>query len=176
MFARWPGGDVGFKTGRGSDVGVLDFDPCHGGFASLRKLEAGYGKLPTTREHVTGGDGAHLLYTLPKGLEALRSMILAPGVELKADGAGVVLPPSNHASGGKYAVLVDTPLAPLPSWVMEMAHELRVLKGGAEQPTESRFELPKRIVESSPSRPPPSPSYCIALMSVRGPVPARARA
>jgi Primase C terminal 1 (PriCT-1)/Bifunctional DNA primase/polymerase, N-terminal len=73
-------------------------------------------------------------------------------VEVKADGAGVVLPPSNHASGGRYEVLVDAPLAPLPSWIVEMACELRVLAGGAEQPTESRFKLPEHIYETASPR------------------------
>ena len=81
------------------------------------------------------------------------SRTIGPGVEVKADGTGVVLPPSKHASGGRYEVLIDAPLAPLPSWVVEIAsRELRVLAGGGEQPTESRFELPERIVESSLSR------------------------
>jgi DNA-binding transcriptional ArsR family regulator len=81
------------------------------------------------------------------------SRTIGPGVEVKADGTGVVLPPSKHASGGRYEVLIDAPLAPLPSWVVEIAsRELRVLAGGGEQPTQSRFELPERIVESSTSR------------------------
>lgn len=81
------------------------------------------------------------------------SRTIGPGVEVKGDRAGVVLPPSKHASGRKYEVLIDAPLVPLPSWVVEIAsRELRVLAGGGEQPTESRFELPERIVESSLSR------------------------
>jgi hypothetical protein len=68
MFTRWPGNSVGLKTGRDSGVAVLDVDPRDGGFASLRKLEAKYDKLPTTREHTTGGGGAHLLYAFPEGL------------------------------------------------------------------------------------------------------------
>jgi len=79
-------------------------------------------------------------------------------VELKADGAGVVLPPSNHASGGVYHALNTAPLAELPSWVLELASKpmLEVVEGEgqgrATQPTESRFELPERIYERAPSR------------------------
>jgi hypothetical protein len=64
------------------------------------------------------------------------SRTIGPGVEVKADGAGLVLPPSTHTSGGSYEVLINTPLAPLPSWVVEIAsRELRVLAGGGERPT-----------------------------------------
>ncbi len=61
----------------------------------------------------------------PKGVEEVPSRTIGPGVEVKADGVGVVLPPSNHASGGSYEVLIDAPVAPLPSWVVEMTRELR---------------------------------------------------
>ena len=155
MFARWPGGNVGLKTGSGSDVVVFDVDPRAGGFASLRKLEAEQEKLPTTREHATGGGGAHLFYALPQDPKSLQSTILAPGIELKADGAGVVLPPSKHASGGRYEVLIAAPLALLPSWVLDEGRRLHAIEGGredvVEQP-ESRFVLPERICEGARNR------------------------
>jgi hypothetical protein len=73
-------------------------------------------------------------------------------VEVKSDGAGVALPPSIHVSGRRYEVLINAPLAPLPSWVAELVSELRVLPGGAEQPTESRFKLPEHIYETASPR------------------------
>jgi DNA-binding MarR family transcriptional regulator len=153
MFAHWPGENVGLKTGRASGTAIIDVDPRNGGMETLRRLQAEHGYLPPTRLHATGGDGFHYVLCYPEGVVEVPSRIIGTGIELKGDGAGIVLPPSNHTSGGSYEVLINAPLAPLPSWVVEIAsRELRVLAGGGEQPTESRFELPERIVESSPSR------------------------
>jgi hypothetical protein len=115
-------------------------------------LQAEHGYLPPTRLHATGGGGFHYALRYPEGVKGLPSRTIGPGIEVKADGAGVVLPPSNHASGGRYEVLIDAPLAPLPWWVAELARELRVLAGGAEQPTESRFKLPEHICETASPR------------------------
>ena len=152
MFARWPGDNVGHKSGRASGTVIIDVDPRNGGMETLGRLQAEHGYFPPTRLHVTGGVGFHYALRYPESVNKVPSRTIGPGVEVKADGAGVVLPPSNHASGGKYEVLVDAPLAPLPSWIVEMARELRVLAGGAEQPTESRFKLPERIYETASPR------------------------
>ncbi len=152
MFSRRPGASVGHRTGRGSGTVAIDVDPRSGGMETMRRLQAEYGHLPPTRLHATGGGGYQYFLCYPDGVKEVPSRTIGPGVEVKADGAGVVLPPSKHASGGRYEILIDAPLAPLPSWVLEMDRKLRVLEGGAERPTESRFELPERIFESSPSR------------------------
>jgi len=72
-----------------------------------------------------------------------------------ADGKGVVLPPSKHTSGRRYEVLIDGPLAPLPSWILEEGSRLRAIEGGEGdrvQPTESRFVLPERICKGARNR------------------------
>lgn len=141
----------------GSPLGVvaLDQDPRHGGFDSLDRLEAEHGKLPDTRLHHTGGGGVHGLFRYPEGVE-LKSKNLAPGLELKAEGSGIVLPPSKHASGGKYRAMNVAPLAPLPSWVLELVlkPDLRVVEGeGQGAPhAEIRYRLPERIYEGSRNR------------------------
>jgi DNA-binding MarR family transcriptional regulator len=153
MFARWPGKNVGLKTGSGSGTIIIDVDPRNSGMETLARLQAEHGYLPPTRLHATGGGGFHYVLGYPEGVKELPSRTIGPGVEVKADGAGVVLPPSNHTSGGSYEVLINAPLAPLPSWVAELANrELRVLAGGAEQPTESRFKLPEHIYETASPR------------------------
>jgi DNA-binding transcriptional ArsR family regulator/predicted transcriptional regulator len=107
---------------------------------------------------VTGGGGYHWVFAFPEGVEWLPSKTLVPGVELKADGVGVLLPPSNHESGGEYSILVDAPLVPLPTWVLErvLKPELTVHEGRSESratlPTESRFELPECIYEGTRNR------------------------
>ena len=153
LFTRWPGKNVGLKTGRASDTVIIDVDPRHGGMETLGGLQAEHGYLPPTRLHATGGGGFQYALRCPEGMVEVPSRTIGPGVEVKADGAGVVLPPSSHASGGRYEVLLRGPLAPLPSWVAEMPdRELRILTGGAESPTESRFKLPGHIYETASPR------------------------
>lgn len=152
LFANKPGCNVGLETGRESGVAVFDVDPRHDGMPSLRELIAKHGGLPLTREHASGGGGLHIFFTYPGELASLKSRILAPGVELKADGAGIVLPPSVHTSRRLYRVLNDAPLAPLPGWVYERRANLEVIEGANEnrdKQGESRFALPGVIGEGS---------------------------
>ena len=60
--------------------------------------------LPTnTRQSLTGGGGRQLFYTAPPGLTIKNQAgMLGPGVDHRADGGLVVLPPSLHASGKRY--------------------------------------------------------------------------
>ena len=55
MFARWPGDNVGHKTGRASGTVIIDVDPRNGGMETLRRLQAEHGHLPPTRLHATSG-------------------------------------------------------------------------------------------------------------------------
>lgn len=98
-FRRWPDSNVGVVTGAASGVAVIDVDPRHGGDRSLERLAAIWLRLPTTVETLTGGGGRHLWFSSDG---PLMSAVLDPGLELKADGAMVVVPPSIHASGQRY--------------------------------------------------------------------------
>lgn len=156
MLSRRPGCNLGLRTGLASGVTVLDVDSYEGGGSSLKRLQKEHGPLPATRLHQSGSSDLHYFFAIPEGLDRLPSRTISPGVELKADGAGVVLPPSNHASGGRYEVLIAGPLAPLPRWVMEPVSKRTVIEGGGkerhERPTRSRYVLPETIYESSPTR------------------------
>ena len=79
---------------------------------------------PLTLEARTGGGGRHLWFSSG---QALPSAVLAPGLELKAERAVVVVPPSVHASGRPYAWRDDrgpeeVRPAPLPGWIEALAH------------------------------------------------------
>jgi hypothetical protein len=90
----WPSANVGILTGRRSDLVVLDVDPRHGGNESLAALVAEHEGLPETVAVETGGGGRHFYFRCPPGTERVRSVTLAGGLELKADGTFVVAPPS----------------------------------------------------------------------------------
>lgn len=131
--AQWPEANLGVRTGSESGLFVLDVDVGKGGDESLFELEEQHGKLPSTPESETGGGGRHVLFAHPGGETGNRAHF-RPGLDLRADGGYIVVPPSNHASGGVYtwdvtAHPLDLPLAPPPAWLLEI---LRTASG--EQP------------------------------------------
>jgi len=102
---------------------AIDVDPRNGGDELLGRYEAAYGKLPHTWTTLTGGGGQHYYFRvkLPK---APRCIALIGGIEIKAEGGYVILPPSMHASGKRYAwdlaaVPREVPLAYAPAWVVD---------------------------------------------------------
>jgi hypothetical protein len=103
---RWwgPGSPLGvaLATGKPSGVWVLDLDGPEGE-ASLATLEAENGPLPATVEALTG-KGRHLYFTMPGTGDVRNSAgMVAPGIDVRGTGGYVVLPPSRHPSGRRYA-------------------------------------------------------------------------
>lgn len=100
-----PTANWGLVTGRESGVWVMDIDPRHGGRESLAKLQAEIGELDTLTT-LTGGGGLHLYFAYPdleSGITVRSRTNWMPGIDIKSDGGYVVLPPSNHFSGGHYS-------------------------------------------------------------------------
>lgn len=104
LFKRFPG-----ATGIGAPVPeeeiVLDVDPRSGGDKSLDRLIREHGPLPPTVTTLTGGrdGGQHLRFRVPRSVKILSGASrLGPGLDVKAAGAYVVLPPSPHPTGGVY--------------------------------------------------------------------------
>lgn len=121
---RWPWANVGLITGGVSGVFVLDVDPRHGGDGSLNNLQAEHGILPATVEANTGGGGFHLFFRHP-GRPVKNAVNIAPGIDIRGDGGLIVLPPSDHASGGRYTWgeltkpnLVE--VAEAPDWLLDL--------------------------------------------------------
>jgi len=114
----------GGATRRAAKMVVLDVDPRSGGDRALARLEEHWGPLPPTPETRTGGGGRHLWLARPSA--ALASVVLAPGLEVKAEAGAVVAPPSLHASGRHYRWAADrSPWdlapAPAPDWLVALA-------------------------------------------------------
>ena len=130
---RWPDANVGVVTGGRSGIVAIDIDPRHGGEDSLAGLERDHGELPETVEAITGGGGRHILFPHPGGY--VKSRNVTPGIDVKADGGYIVVEPSLHASGRRYAWEIshhpeDTDLAPMPGWVLELVREKRARAAG----------------------------------------------
>jgi len=97
---------VGLLCGEPSRVVVIDVDPRNGGMNSLDELERVLpGGLPATLTSETGGGGRHLFYTLPEGVNVKKGPLHKdfPGIDVQGNGSQVVLPPSRHKSGLRYA-------------------------------------------------------------------------
>jgi hypothetical protein len=121
-FNHWANANIGIVTGEISNLIVIDIDPEHGGDASLDRLELQFGRLPSTIEAITGGEGRHLYFAHPGGLIGNRTG-LAQGIDLRGDGGYIAAPPSIHPSGRPYAWAAgrspeDVTLAALPRWVL----------------------------------------------------------
>lgn len=121
---HFPTCNVGVATGLGSRIVVLDEDPQNGGDESLAELERLHGLLPRTACQRTGGGGRQFFFDA--GTEPLTnsSSKIAPGLDFRAEGGQVVLPPSVSGKGAYSWILApwDVPPAPLPQWLRELLH------------------------------------------------------
>lgn len=121
-------------TGIGTEPGltghvVLDIDDRHAGADSLAALEAIYGKLPDTMTAITPG-GEHRWFRIHVG-EAIRTNSFGsayPGIDVISTGRYVVLPPSQHPTGGFYAWdASNAPAVDLPeAWLQALGDSERV--------------------------------------------------
>ncbi|MEO3744937.1 bifunctional DNA primase/polymerase [Plantactinospora sp. B5E13] len=100
IVAAVPGGQLALRAGSPSGLVVVDIDPRHGGDESMTALIRA-GLLPPTAHVVTGSGGRHLYYRHPGRPVLSRPMPGRPGIDIKADGGYVVLPPSVHPSTGR---------------------------------------------------------------------------
>jgi hypothetical protein len=90
-----PNGQLALRTGARARLVVVDVDPAHGGSDSLADLIRRE-LVPRTLWVLTGSGGVHLYYRHPGHPIASRPMPKRPGIDIKADGGYVVLPPSTH--------------------------------------------------------------------------------
>jgi Bifunctional DNA primase/polymerase, N-terminal len=121
-----PTANIGLATGKRSGVIVVDIDPPEGHF-SLKELQATYAPLPDTRRSRTANKGLHFLFAYPTDGKTYRNAVgLAGhvGVDIRADGGYIVLPPSKLYGRLSYVWgNPETSLAPLPLWLKDMILE-----------------------------------------------------
>jgi hypothetical protein len=95
IVAAVPVGQLALRTGASSGLVVVGGDPPHGGSHSLTELVARQ-LVPRTLWVRTGSGGVHLYYRHPGHPVPSRPMPNRAGIDIKADGGYVVLPPSTH--------------------------------------------------------------------------------
>lgn len=137
---RWPRANIGIPTGAKTFT-VLDVDGRNGGDDTLHELEAEHGSLPTTPHVITGSGGSHYWFRSPTVPITSRAGALGPGLDVKADGGYVIVPPSVHPNtGAEYvwdvmAHVEDMPLAEMPPWMVAQL-EATAAEEAPERPTD----------------------------------------
>jgi hypothetical protein len=120
--AWWKRADfnIGVATGQASNITVVDVDD-EDAEAELKKLEEKFGALPPTVESITGR-GRHIFYRWPKYVIRNSASKIAPGIDVRGEGGYVIVPPSKHPSGKRYAWSVDSAstFAEAPEWLLNM--------------------------------------------------------
>lgn len=112
---------IGIATGKASNLVVLDIDT--GSEKDGRVWLDGPGQaLPLTACSNTPSGGKHFYFSYPSGCDVRNSAsVIAPGVDIRAEGGYVVAPPSRNTRG-KYEWVVSPIngcdlLAPFPGWL-----------------------------------------------------------
>ena len=133
-WARWPDANVGIITGMISGVCVLDVDPRTGGFDTLVELDHRGAAMPTDNPLVeTGSLGLHHYFALDRPLP---KAVPFDGVEVQADGALVVAPPSLHHAGRRYQWLrdLDSPRTLVSAWVRWAVEQVTAVRAAPVVP------------------------------------------
>jgi len=115
---RWPAANVALRTGEPSGLVVLDVDGQEGA-DSLHDLEAEHGALLATRSVVTPRGGAHNYFRWPGVAVKTTAGALGLGLDVRGDGAYVLVPPSRTADGW-YEWDATVPPAEMPAWLLEL--------------------------------------------------------
>ncbi len=121
---------IGIPTGSGT-FDALDIDPRNGGHESYVELASGHDDIDRVKQH-TGSGGFHLLFK-PTGLGCMTGF--RPGIDLKANGGYIVVPPSLHPSGKHYkwdpkGRIDEVELPEMPGWLLGILQEHRRNGGG----------------------------------------------
>ena len=121
-WSKWPDANIGALTGKEVGRVVLDVDFRHAGEDSIVQLVKRHGPLPETQT-IRTGNGLHFEFEYPRDRKEIGSCSKLgglPGLDLRADRAYVVVPPSIHPTGSAYAVARDVPAAPMPKWLLSL--------------------------------------------------------
>jgi len=100
---------------------VLDVDVKNDGYTSLARLQDAVGLLPPTWLITTGSGGSHYWYGTTEAIINGNAPLAGyHGIDIKAYGGYVLLPPSLHISGNCYEVAEEREIAEAPAALIEL--------------------------------------------------------
>lgn len=111
---QYPNANWGIRTGRESNLIVLDVDGQKGGFESMSKYQMPFSFYTLT------GNGWHAYFKFPKGIEYASSVNILTGVDIRANNGYVVAPPSKHINGNFYEIYCNDKLTYPPDCFCEL--------------------------------------------------------
>jgi len=110
----WPNANIGTPP---AERVVLDVDGLDG-ICALAALEKVHAPLPETLTANTGRElHQHFYFAASDAVIRNSNGKLGPGLDVRGAGGYVILPPSLHQSGNRYAWANDLEPAPLPPWL-----------------------------------------------------------
>jgi hypothetical protein len=111
-----------------NDVWVLDVDPKHGGDVSLLDLTSEHEGFKRPHLTNTPSGGFHVRFKWTESCQRLTSTagVLGPGLDVRADGAYVLCPPT-----AGYVTRFELSIEPAPEWLMELLLAPKVRAAGA---------------------------------------------
>jgi putative DNA primase/helicase len=102
-------------TGKPSNIVVIDVDNRKDGNKNISAFN-----LPITYT-ISTGNGHHYYFNLPKEHKYLSSKNgLLDGVDFKANGGYVIIPPSTHINGNQYKISEENPIVDLPENLLSL--------------------------------------------------------
>jgi len=117
---KWPDANWGMATGEASGVLVVDLDAKSGGFESWEQLRTEYPEPIETITVSTGGGGQHLWFRMPDADIRNSAGLIAPGIDIRANGGYVIVPPSKTKRRYQFRLSPDdVELEPPPDWLLK---------------------------------------------------------
>lgn len=118
-WTKCPDANIGCLTG--DSFWALDLDGAEG-IQQFTDMLDKHESIPFGPMAATGGAGEHWLFSYHTDPVKSRSL-KGYSIDTRGDGGYIVLPPSNHISGGEYRwhrSPLNYPLGPAPGWLMEL--------------------------------------------------------
>lgn len=155
-----PWANIGLATGHGGLM-VMDIDSgpkkdktgavigTKVGKNTLEALITANGPLPETLTLQTGSGGLHYYFLT---IEDIKNSAGAVGedIDVRGQGGYVILPPSNHETGGKYHWITDPALTPadLPEWLLRKMTTKKRIDATADYDAKEGEEVKKQTKSS----------------------------
>jgi hypothetical protein len=116
----------------------------------LERWEAAYGPLPKTPTVRSGSGGRHYWFKPSPLIKPQGTGIKwVDGAEILTTG-GVIVPPSNHVSGGRYEWIhgPETPLADMPDWLVSQVADFLTAEAKKKSAAATAFDFGNMTVDT----------------------------